>query len=168
MIQIKTFDAFGIVYRTEQHAAVQGMELLGQENAHPVDLLSKTEVQVENVWIKLDNTDSINKHVFDKADALPPRVVLSGLMNVVYSFNFGFLKQWKGVKIPSRFQEESESIDSIHTDPLIAALIQEQAATLRELEEYYSLEDAFRIFDVIMAKAVNAAYAQDAAMRRKE
>lgn len=71
---------------------------------------------------------------------------------VVYDFSFGFLKTWKGVKVPRRFISDAKSVSTEYTDPLISQLIQEDYASLRELEEYYSLEDAFRMFDIMTAK----------------
>jgi hypothetical protein len=165
MIRKKTFDAFGSKYRTAQFCAARGLELLNIKNPHPTEMLGLTEIFVKGEWVSLGESSLINLHVKDCLNVLVPRLVLNGVMSVVHEFNFGFLRTWRGVRIPARFIDDSAVIDSRYTDPLMAQLIQDDAATLRELEEYYSLEDAFRIFDVIVAKSVNAALSTEAAMK---
>jgi hypothetical protein len=160
------FHAFGVEYRTKQFSAVHGMELLALEREYgPFDLLTQTDVRFAGQWINLIEGDAINEHVRDVLNIVPPLLVLRGIMGVVHEKNFGFIATWKGVKVPRRFVNGAPSMNSAHIDPLIAQLIQDEVATMRELEEYYSLHDAFKMFDVMVAKGINEAYAHEVASK---
>jgi hypothetical protein len=165
MTKTKIFNAFGVQYRVTQFPAVTCLAILGMPyDMSPVDALSRTEAQsIAGDWVRLDNRAAINKEVIDKANMLPPIIVLRGIMRLVHDFSFAFAKGWKGVKIPARLQSDSEIKNSQYITPMIAQILTEKMATLRELEEYYSLEDAFKMFDVIVAKSVNTALANESA-----
>lgn len=162
----KTFDMFGLMYRTTQFSAVRGFDFIDSKGAdHPCDMLADTEVLYLDKWLRLDSPVNINQGVFDGARVIPPVAVLRGVVSVVRDFNFSFVRSWKGVKVPSRFISESATTSSEHAPQLISSLIQEGAATLKELEEYYSIEDAFKLFDVITSKGVNQAIANEDAVK---
>lgn len=164
----KEFDLFGVKYRTRQFAAVRALEIMEQATAvHPLEVLAQTEVyDAENrKWKALDSREAINEFVIDRMHVLPPRMALQGVLRAVNEFSFGFVNGWRGVAIPKRFTAGIEPRASNHTDPLIAQLLQDEVTSLRELEEYYSLEDAFKLFDVMVAKGVNAALSQEQAMK---
>lgn len=159
------FDAFGIKYRTTQFSAVQGLSLVGKMfSVHPIYALEKTQVYIDGKWEPL-NAYNINLYVKDEANNLPPIWVLNSLLNLVSGANFGFLDEWKRIQIPNRFLSNSEPISASGIEPVISSLVQEDLATLRELEEYYSLQDAFNLFDVMMAKTVNKLLGQEEAER---
>lgn len=165
----KEFEVFGVKYRTRQFAAVPALEIMSDAGAvHPVDNLRLTEVWDENSWHALDSREAVNKYVVDKASILPPRMVLIAVLKLVNEFSFGFVSTWRGVRIPKRFTSGGEVKSSTHVDPIISNLLQEDVASLRELEEYYSLEDAFTMFDVMVAKGVNEALAHEAAMKDRK
>lgn len=161
-----TFEAFGRDYKTTHLSAQRAIELMkpGREN-HPCELLEETFIKVEGEWIKLDCADAINRHVNDIIEVIAPRLVLNGIMSLVNSYNYGFIDGWRGVKIPSRFIDGSQSASSVNIDPLIAQIVSDKTASLRELEEYYSLEDAFKMFDVAVARGVNQALSSEAASK---
>lgn len=163
-----TFTAFGVTYRTTQFTAIPALVMMSRQNDWaPPDMLSKTEVKDEfGEWIKLDNRDAINKYVLDASGALAPIFVLRGVLSLVNEFNFDFMMSWKGVRVPRRLIDEAQNVSSSNVDPMVAQLISNEAATLRELEEYYSLEDAFKMFDVLTAKGVNQALSQEASAAR--
>ncbi len=165
----KTFDIFGVQYRTVQFSAARGMEFIGaQVDSHPCDFLSETQVKLFNgAWAVLD-ADSINLNVIDKASIVAPRLVLEGLLSVVREFNFGFLSEWKSTRVPSRFVESGGAVTSQYTEPLLAQLIQDDVAKMRDLEEYYSLEDAFRMFDILLVKGINQALSNEASVKRSK
>lgn len=169
MKKTTTFDAFGMKYKTEQFSAIQGLELIADDSAaiHPCKLLAKTQIYTKDgIWADLSNQTILNDNVNDLANILPPRIVLNGIVSLVHDFNFQFLANWKGVKVPSRFIDGAQALSSQNLEPMAAQLIQDGAASLRELEEYYSLEDAFKMFDTIMVKGVNQALSQEAAMKK--
>jgi len=166
-VKTKTFVIFGKEYKTVQYAAVPALEIMA--NGHgmrPEEILRQTWAKDEiGHWVQLDAREPINAHVVDPTGIMPPRMALQALLKVVNDFSFGFVNGWQGVKIPRRFTEGPAPRESQHADPVIATLFSENVASLRELEEYYSLEDAFKMFDVLVAKGVNAALANEAAMK---
>lgn len=166
--KIKKFTAFGVSYETQQHSAVFGSALIGgNATASPIDLLSTTFVVTSDQRrIQLDSRESINELVVDKANIICPNIVLRGILSIIHEFNFKFIESWRGVKVPRRFYDDAQSIKSDNLDPMISQIIQEGSATLKELEDYYSTEDAFKLFDAIMVKGVNAALSHEASMKK--
>ncbi|ATW57901.1 hypothetical protein CNR33_00055 [Pseudomonas phage tabernarius] len=165
--KVKVLSLFGVEYRCRQFSAIEGMSIFDVENLHPSVLLSKTEVQTKKgKWKPLSDGAAINRHVVDKLGVFTPLQVLNMLMELVRKENFGFLSSWKGVRVPSRFLSDSKQVQSEYTTPMLAALINENKASLKELEEYYSLEDSFRMFDMLSMKNVNEALSNEAAQSR--
>lgn len=164
------FSAFGVQYQTEQFSATLGMEIMAKHgDIHPCELLSQTSAQsADGSWRVLDNQEDINDLVVDAAEVLAPRLVLNALMSLVNDYNFLFLGAWKGVKVPSRFTDGAASVSSKNVDPMLSQLIQDGICTWKELEEYYSLEDAFKMFDIIMVKGVNSALSHEASMKKNK
>lgn len=162
----KRFEMFGVAYRTRQFSAVRGFDFIDSKGVdHPCEMLSETEVLYLHKWLRLNEVANINVGVVDCAHIIPPVAVLRGVVSIVREFNFDFIKGWKGVKVPTRFVNESSTTSSDHAPQLISSLIQEGVATLKELEEYYSIEDAFKMFDVIVSKGVNQAIASEDAVK---
>lgn len=170
MKKITKFEAFGIKYKTMQFSAMEGLALIEDDDAmHPCKLLANTQVWTEDAgWCDLSDQNVLNDNIKDLAGVLAPRIALNGITSLVHDFNFQFLNNWKGVKVPARFIDGAHSVSSKHIEPMAAQLIQDGAATLRELEEYYSLEDAFKMFDAIMMKGVNQALSQEAATKKNK
>lgn len=164
MIKSKEFDAFGLKYRTIQFAAVQALDIMDNRHNDPVSVLSRTEICENGNWVGLDSSSSINDLVRDELGLIAPRLALNGILSVVGDFNFGFIRVWRGAKVPSRFTSGAASIDSKNIDPTIGTLITEGLASMKELEEYYSLEDAFKMFDALIVKGINSALSQEAAI----
>lgn len=132
-------------------------------------MLSQTSAQhADGSWHLLDSKEAINYLVIDAAGVLAPRIVLNGILSLVNDYNFKFMDGWKSVKVPPRFTEQSASVTSKNVDPMASQLIQDDVASLRELEEYYSLEDAFKMFDTIMVKGVNSALSHEAATKKNK
>ncbi len=165
-LKVKSFVCVGGVYRTKLFPAVSGLELLYKfEDASPLEVLAHTEVCVEDEWYPLNTREAVNDFVVDPLGFTPPLFVLNELRAAVQDANFGFLAKWNGIKVPSRFQTQSKSVRSEYAAPLVSNLIQADKATLRELEEYYSVEDAFKLFDIVLVSTVNKAYAQEESER---
>ncbi len=165
----KEFSMMGVAYRTTQFPAMPALELMKkQEELHPCEMLGNTFAKQGENWLPLSDPDNINELVVDKAGILAPRLVLNALLSIVNEFNFEFMYTWKGAKIPRRFIDDANSVASNHVDPMIAQLLQNDCATLRELEEYYSLEDAFKMFDVMVVKGINSALSQEHASKNSK
>lgn len=158
---------FGVKYRTSQFCATIGMDIISFDGEiMPKMLLSKTEVSYKGGWFGLEDEDSINSMVVDEIGIIPPLLVLKALINLVHEYNFGFLRVWQGNKVPERFLSTARSVSSKSSSPLISQLVQEKMATIKELEEYYSLQDAFKMFDILVTKGINEALANEAATKK--
>lgn len=161
------FIAFGVKYRTTQFSAVTGLEFTSRTaDLHPCEILGQTDVKIGAVWRSLSDPKVINMGVTDKARVVSPLMVLNGIISLVRDFNFAFIDNWRGVKVPTRFLDQTNSVSSENIDPIVRQLIQDDVATLKELEEYYSMEDAFKLFDTLMVKGINQAIAQEDSMKK--
>lgn len=164
MRKVEILKFFGLEFEVTQFSAVEGLEILFPKSpVHPVVALNGTKIKVGGEFVPLKGRELINELLVDKAEIVPPYGVLMALLKLVDDINFGFLKTWKSVKVPSRFVSGARTVSSDATPSIIAQLIQDNVASQKELEEYYSLEDAFKMLDVMTAKGVNAAYAAEAA-----
>ncbi|NIF88878.1 hypothetical protein [Burkholderia sp. Cy-637] len=163
----KTFHLCGVEYRAKQFPATVAIDLLMREGApRPADWLVDTSVKVGSEWVKLDSVAAINEHVKDAVSFIKPQIVLKNLMARIQDFNVGFLNTWVPVNVPAKFISnvpESKMRSSKGTASVISNLMVAKLATLKELEEYYSLEDAYRIADVDTAAAVNNALVEEQA-----
>jgi hypothetical protein len=165
-IEEKHFVSAGMHYRTKQFNAVYGLQVLAaEESATPLQILKYTEVEQGGEWIKLDNAAAINDYVFDVHELMKPFAILEEIVATVKHANFGFLASWSGIKVPPRFVSNSKTVRSQYTAPIVSNLIQAGKATLKELEEYYSVEDAFKLFDVVLTNTVNKALANEDALK---
>ena len=164
MRKTKEFELFGIIYETTNMPAVEAFELIDYiAIASPMEVLKYTSAVKYDGSKRLLTKDNIDAEVKDSIGLAPAKSVLNAVMEIVIDFNFGFLKDWKGVKIPNRFVADSKSEKSTYMEPIIAQLITANLATYQELENYYSLFDAFSMFDALLVKSVNEAYANEAA-----
>lgn len=160
----KTFEAFGLQYRTTQFSAIEGLAIMKEgSSVRPDVFLKDTYVVFPDGEFRLNTPANVDKYVMDVIANLTPRIVLTGIMGIVSEFNFGFLANWNPVSVPSRFTSGVEAVTSDFVDPLVSSIIQSNTASLRDLEEYYSLEDAFAMMDIMTAKGVNEAMAHEAA-----
>jgi hypothetical protein len=166
MRKITTFKLLNVTYRSQQYCADEGVRLLSLgEAAAPIDRLAGTEAKDDKgTFHPLDSRENINRHVRDAmAGVINPARVLDELTQAVSEFNFGFLNTYKPVKTPRRFFSDIEQNKLEQEDPHIERVIAAKYATLRELQEFYSTADLFRLLDVIANDNLNAALASEAA-----
>ncbi len=52
------------------------------------------------------------------------------------------------LRFPGWTRRESRSMDCPHVDELIAAVVNSKIATLHELKNIYSVEDAYNLFEI--------------------
>jgi hypothetical protein len=170
MRETKEFDAFGVKYRTREFAAAYGFKNMEKRlQLSPMELLRDTEVLLnDGAWVRLDSPQSIDLYVRDVIGFFAPHLVLEAVMGAVRKESWGFLSEWKMVKIPRRFQSTAESVSLPHIDPMMSRIQAEKLATQRELEEYYSLHDAFNMYDAIALNSLNSLVQQEAAQREAE
>jgi hypothetical protein len=157
MRKTKEFMVFGNKYRITQLAAAVAFDRISKGSDDFFPLLETATID----GVRLDTKEAINEKVKDSLDFIKPRLVLSSLVDVINDFNFGFFDKRKPPKLPNYMRSTSEDVPR-HSDesPVIGLLVAEGKATLRELEEYYSLEDAFRLYDIIFIDKLNQAEVQ--------
>jgi hypothetical protein len=165
--QTVEFIAFGVSYRTKEFGAAESFAFLDRlDTLQPVDMLRYTEVLTEGgQWARLSDPQNINAYVRDICRALKAHEVLQALITLVRELNFGFLNTWKPVPIPSRFVSNAEHRKLDHIAPIMSRLISEHLASLNELQEFYSLNDAFDMYDVFANENLNKALSTEAASK---
>jgi 5,10-methylenetetrahydrofolate reductase len=129
------------------------------ESESPIVLLKDTCIKLKDELIPLDNREAINEYVRDVLDLITGHRVLAGILGLVNEFNFEFLNNWHPIHIPSRLCSTVIEHDkgSFDDDPIMSLLVSNQYATMKELEEYYSLEDAFRMYDILVESNLSKA-----------
>ncbi|EIK4671371.1 hypothetical protein LJ721_004721 [Salmonella enterica] len=162
--EIIEFDCFGLNFRTKQFSAKFASELIiSDEEQQPRDILANTEVLFNGLWIAFNNDKAINDYMKDKANIMPPRDVLRVIVGHVMRLNFEWMKAWRGVKMPARFLSNIEPPESENITSIISTVISHGLATLKECEEYYSLQDIFLMIDALTIKNIGAALANEEA-----
>lgn len=165
MRKVIKWDYAGKNYRTKHYSAAQAVEILFADgDTPPEEALGLTEIQLSNgSWAALDTADAINSLLVDEHQITSPRSLLNIALSKVSRINFGFLNDWQSVNMPRRFASNVDSIQSDNISPLLGQLVSSGTATLKELEEYYSLQDVFVMLDALTVKAVNEALTHEEA-----
>jgi len=164
MRSAKEFTMFGQDYRLMQVSAASAFLYMNVDRDPKTELLALIEgaaIKVEGCWVTLDEA-AINKHVKDRIGVMQPRFVLKALIKVANDLNFGFLQGRKSFTVPS-YLRSNHDYEVRHIEgesPVLGMLVADGKATLKELQEFYSLEDAFRIYDILFVEKLNAADAQ--------
>jgi hypothetical protein len=168
MRQQVDFNTFGVNYRTKEFAAAEAFGLIDHlDTLPPIEMLKYTDVMDEEKnWRPLNNPDVINQYVRDVCGIIRPHEVLHGLMVLIGDYNFAFLSKWRPVKIPARFVSDAEHVPLQGMHPIMSRLISEGMAKMNELQEYYSLEDAFSMYDIWANDGLNKALSSEASMKR--
>ena len=160
--KLKTFDVLGLRFRTMQLGAASAFEEVNREGMpDPMDVCRLLEIQTgEDEWIRLDTRVKVNEYIRERTGFVPAHALLEAVMIAWAAVNTGFLREWKPLKVPNYLRGDTEARVAPGIDPILSSLINSGKASLRELEEYYSLEDAIRLFDVNMAANITQADAQ--------
>jgi hypothetical protein len=167
--KLKEFNTFNLRFRTMQIGAVSAFAEVSREGMpDPMDVLPLIEVQVGEEWIRLDSREKVNRYVRESTGFIPAYTVLESILMGWLDVNTGFLKTWKPIRVPNYLRGDTEVRQAAGIDPIVAAIINSGKASLRELEEYYSLEDAIRLFDVNMAANITSADAHYVATKKAE
>jgi hypothetical protein len=147
----------GKSYRLLVVPAVSARAFLEAELANGMACLHRfIEAQVGGVWTPLDTKEKVETLV-DSWE------ILAELEVRAYEFNYGFLKTWKPASVPAGMLAKHRVLDSKNVDPVIAAVIMSGLATYQELRDEYSLEEAFKILDVVTVSKINDYRAMEAA-----
>lgn len=116
----------------------------------------------------LDSDEKINIHI-------PDYTAMKYLENEVYYHTFGFLRDWKGMEGVPNISGDFESVRSATVNSIVALVIEERLATLKELRNDYTLLDLMNLWSIVNAnrvsnhlayKAINKESAQNNRRRR--
>jgi len=140
----------GVKYTLRKLPAVQAKRVLDERD----EMAVIASVEVDGV--SLENEELIDKY-------LPDWEVLEELIGLCSLFNFGFLEGWKPVRFPAAMAGNYNATECRYIDPIFSSLISTNAATLLELKQDYTLEEAFQLLEVLTVTRVNEYKAREAA-----
>lgn len=104
------------------------------------------------IWIEVDGVPLTDEVILAKVQDWE---VLTVLELDVYEYNFGFLRNWKAVTVPGEMVATYRVAESQNVDSIVSALTANGLATYKELRDDYSLEEAFKLLDVLTVKRIN-------------
>jgi hypothetical protein len=181
-----TFDLFGSSYRIRQMAATEGLKRLESEKPMEEDavaVLAEAEAHVfdsaakqgRGAWVPLGSAQAVDTYVKDCREGvghmfmLRPQQVLQHLLSAVHNHNFSFAAGWSFVKFPKRLQ----AADIAWEPPkeiggLILSLMSSRQATLKELQTFYSVEDAYFMQQAMASDSLRSALLHEDAMKEAE
>lgn len=140
-------------YRITKMKAYSAKEYLDSKDE---SLLYKCiSVKTSDGWVILSEPEMIDRHVATWMD-------LSALLDSTIDYNFGFLETRRFRRLPD---SGISSASPFHCDPLFHALVSNKYASLTELKESLTLEDAFDLLDSLTATKLNEYYALQASKR---
>lgn len=114
------------------------------------------QIETPQGWLSLDDDSVVIKYVKSWED-------LTNAEIEAYDYNFGFLTTWKSQQIPESMKRVKYVVaESKNLDPATAALINHGMATYEQLRDKYSLEEAFKLLDVLTVKKLNEHRAAEA------
>lgn len=114
------------------------------------------------LWVEIDGLPLTDEVIVAKVTDWE---VLAKLEIECYEYNYGFLRTWKPQQIPAAMAATYFVAESNHVDAIVSALVSNELATYKELRDEYSLEEAFKLLDVLSVKRINEFRAQEAAKR---
>jgi hypothetical protein len=153
-------------FKTTQFSAFHSYELLfGEETPYPSEILFDTYVKdTIGEWVRLDSRDAISRLVFHPEGIEPPLTTLLRLIHKVQGISCECMYGWEPIKTPRRFLSGAEKVDSPRGMSMLSTLYIEKLASLHELQEFYSLEDALRMYDDFTVQNINKALQQEKSM----
>lgn len=138
--------------------AIPAKEILdGLEAESGLDRLREyISVRSGRLWIPLDCDDAIEAELSSWEQLTEAEVV-------AYDYNFGFLKGWRPLLTPGGMAVTAYRVaESKNVDPSVAALVSNNLATYKELRDDYSLEEMFKLLDVLTVRKINEYRATEA------
>jgi hypothetical protein len=152
-------------FKTTQLSAFHSYEILfGGEEVEPEELLRDTYIKFNGDWIRLDSNKVIAQQVFHPMAIEAPLSALVRLMDKVKRISCDGMYKWEAIQVPKRFLSKAKTVESPRGMSMLSTLFTEKLATLYELQEVYSLDDALRMYDDFTVKSINSALHQEKAM----
>lgn len=152
----KTYSIDDCEFRFTKIPAIAARELLSSMQTDFEVLRPYIEIATNNGWVVLDN-----KHVIEKCIASWETLTAAELF--AYDYNYGFLATWKPTPLPPKMEESSYRVaETKNVDAAVSALITNGMANYEQLRDSYSLEEAFKLLDVLTVKKINEFRAAEA------
>ena len=145
----KTVEVRGIKYLIRKLPAVTAKQIIDQKAE--LDVLASVEV----CGVSLETEELIDHY-------LPDWEVMGELIDIAANYNFGFLENWKPVRFPAAMAGNYNASECRYIDPIFSTLISSGSATLLQLKQDYSLEEAFQLLEVLTVSRVNEYKAREA------
>ena len=79
-----------------------------------------------------------------------------------------FFSKWASLDFLKRYRPEYPTVDYQNVDEFIAAIIADGKATLHELKTIYTLEDSFKLWEIIAVTKYNEYLAIEYAKKQGE
>lgn len=153
--KIQIIDAYE--FRFTKVPAIAARELLSAMESDFDALRPYIEIATPNGWIVLDNKAVIEKYITSWE-------TLTSAELFAYDYNYGFLTGWKPTPLPAKMEEGStyRIAETKNVDAAVSALITNGMADYEQLRDSYSLEEAFKLLDVLTVKKINEFRAAEA------
>lgn len=144
-------------YRLDKIPAIPAKELLDKSLTNELSALRAfIFVQDKGDWLPLSDDTTVVELVDDWE-------VLTQLELKSYEYNYGFLSTWKTATVPPSMSAKFKAVESRYVDPVVTALVSNNLASYKELRDDYSLEEAFKLLDILTVTKINEHKAQEAA-----
>jgi len=151
-------------FKTTQFSAFHSYEMIFGEELSPEEVLKDTYMLLsDGNWARLDENSTISALIFHPERVESPLSTLTRLMEKVKEVSCVCMYKWESVKVPKRFISSASTVESPRGMPILSTLFTEKLATLHELQEFYSLDDALRMYDDFTVQNINKALQQEKA-----
>lgn len=149
----KFIEANGMKFRLRAMPAVEAKSLL---DIPPEErrVVQYADISVNGTWVPFENDATIDAH-------LPHWESLVWLESQVMEHNFGFLSEWEPTRLPAGMASSYNAVSPKYVDGLFVSLISGGMAKYGELCSEYSLEDAFRLLEVLTISKINEFLARE-------
>ena len=146
----------GVTFRFTKIPAIAARELLAVLDAELDALRRYIEVSTEDGWIALDSPAAVVKHI-------PDWELLTLIELFSYDYNFGFLASWEPTQLPAKMRESNYRVaETKNVDAAVTALVTSGMAEYEQLRDSYSLEESFKLLDILTVKKINEFRAAEA------
>lgn len=146
----------GVVFRFTKIPAIAARDLLSVLDAELDSLRQYIEVSTEDGWVVLDSPASVVKHIADWE-------LLTLIELFAYDYNFGFLASWVPTPLPAKMRDSNYRVaETKNVDAAVSALVTSGMAEYEQLRDSYSLEESFKLLDILTVKKINEFRAAEA------
>lgn len=147
----------GTPFKFELIPAIAARELLAKMEGDLSKLRPYIAVEADGKWVKLNSDKLVEMYV-------PSWETLSLAEQEAYELNFGFLASWQPHHVPDEMKATKYAVaESKNVDPSVSALVSNGMATYLELRDSLSLEEMFKLLDILTVKRINEYRSQKAA-----